>query len=336
MDVSIIIVSYNTKELLHSCLKSIFLHTSGVSFEVIVCDNASTDGTVAMLQQEFSSVLLIENTKNLGFGVANNLAKKIAKGAYILYLNSDTVLQNNAVKIFFDYWAQHQNDSLGALGAHLIDNFGAQTHSSGNFPSIKSILKENLYFLRLHRIYSIFAFFKALPLYAKLIELKRRIFTFLSIFAHKMPCMPLAQSTAQNVGQNACVATQVDYVIGADLFVKNNSFANFDEQFFLYYEETDLQYNMAKNGLYANLITGPAIVHFDKKNAQNAITNFSVIQSQVSSYLYAKKHFATQTKALLRIQKIIAKDWQNPLVDCVLKKYDKANLYKRLNLPINN
>ena len=102
-DVSIIIVNYNTKQLLADCLKSIYEQTNNIDFEVIVSDNGSVDGSIEMLKRDFSQVILIENNANLGFGAANNRGLEVAKGKYIFYLNSDTVLLNNAVKIFFDY-----------------------------------------------------------------------------------------------------------------------------------------------------------------------------------------------------------------------------------------
>ena len=97
MDVSIIIVNYNTCELTRNCLKSVFEQTKNIDFEVIVSDNGSKDGSVEMIKKEFPYVILIENNANLGFGAANNRGLKIAKGKYIFYLNCDTILLNNAV-----------------------------------------------------------------------------------------------------------------------------------------------------------------------------------------------------------------------------------------------
>ena len=122
INVSIIIVSYNTKELTHNCLKSVFEQTVNIDFEVIVSDNGSTDGSVEMIKKYFPQVALIENGANLGFGMANNRGLKVAKGKYIFYLNSDTILLNNAVKIFFDYWENAEDkESIGALGGILLD-----------------------------------------------------------------------------------------------------------------------------------------------------------------------------------------------------------------------
>ena len=125
MDVSIIIVNYNTKQLLKDCLNSIYEHTENISFEVIVSDNGSKDGSIEMLKAEFPQVILIENNANLGFGKANNKGLAIAKGKYIFYLNSDTILLNNAVKLFFDYFEENgKKENIGALGCNLLDKQG--------------------------------------------------------------------------------------------------------------------------------------------------------------------------------------------------------------------
>lgn len=113
MNVSVIIVNYNTKELTKNCLASIFEKTKNIDFEVIVSDNGSTDGSIEMIKSDFPQVVLIENNVNLGFGKANNIAAKIAKGKYLLFLNSDTILLNNAVKEFFDRAVDEKNKILG-------------------------------------------------------------------------------------------------------------------------------------------------------------------------------------------------------------------------------
>ena len=101
MDVSIIIVNYNTRQLTSNCIESIFKYTNGVSFEVILVDNASTDGSIDFFTND-ERIIFISSKENLGFGRANNLGYKVAKGRYIFLLNSDTLLLNNAIKIFCD------------------------------------------------------------------------------------------------------------------------------------------------------------------------------------------------------------------------------------------
>lgn len=97
-DVSILVVSYNTRELARACLASIFRETHSVSFEVIVVDNDSSDGSPEMIRREFPAVLLIESGSNLGFAAANNLAVQRARGAWLLLLNPDTVVLDGAVQ----------------------------------------------------------------------------------------------------------------------------------------------------------------------------------------------------------------------------------------------
>src|SRR5574344_737129 len=130
MDVSIIIVNYNTKELTRNCLTSIYEKTKDVNFEVFVRDNNSKDGSISMIKKEFPSVILLENNANIGFGAANNRALKQAKGKYVFYLNSDTVLLNNAVKLFFDYFENAKDkENIGALGCNLVNGKGLTVDS---------------------------------------------------------------------------------------------------------------------------------------------------------------------------------------------------------------
>ncbi|HOW72107.1 MAG TPA: glycosyltransferase family 2 protein [Phycisphaerae bacterium] len=97
MDVSVIIVSYNTRSLALACLRSVFAQTAGLAFEVIVVDNASTDGSAEAIAEEFPQVRLIRSCKNLGFAGANNVAGRVATGDWLLLLNPDTVVLDRAI-----------------------------------------------------------------------------------------------------------------------------------------------------------------------------------------------------------------------------------------------
>ena len=98
MDVSIIIVNYNTKNLTLQCIDSIYEKTIGVSFEIIIVDNNSTDGSQELLSQD-NRIVFVEAGENLGFGKANNLGVEKSNGKFIFFLNSDTILVNNAINI---------------------------------------------------------------------------------------------------------------------------------------------------------------------------------------------------------------------------------------------
>jgi GT2 family glycosyltransferase len=119
MDVSIIIVNYNTHALLQQCLTSVFDETNGVDFEVIVVDNASDDGLPPVPKEAFPRVRFIESKENIGFGRANNLGAQQATGRYLFLLNPDTILLNNAVKILADFMDAHPD--AGICGGNLYD-----------------------------------------------------------------------------------------------------------------------------------------------------------------------------------------------------------------------
>lgn len=95
LDLTIVIVNFNTREIVLDCLKSIHAHTEGISFETLVVDNHSTDGSQQAIKDTFPKISLIENQDNRGFSAANNQALKISRGRYIVLLNSDTLLTEN-------------------------------------------------------------------------------------------------------------------------------------------------------------------------------------------------------------------------------------------------
>lgn len=97
MDLSIIIINWNTKQLLDGCLNSIYKETQNTAFEVFVADNCSSDGSAEMVKEKYPRVRLIENKDDLGFGAANNPVLKLVSGRYILLLNPDTVILENAI-----------------------------------------------------------------------------------------------------------------------------------------------------------------------------------------------------------------------------------------------
>lgn len=118
MELSIIVVNWNTKQLLRRCLQSVQDTVSGVGFEIIVIDNASSDGSLEMVRQDFPDARLISNTTNLGFAKATNQGIAVSKGDYILLLNSDAMLQERAVEQMVAF-LQERKDA-GAVGPALV------------------------------------------------------------------------------------------------------------------------------------------------------------------------------------------------------------------------
>lgn len=113
MDISIIVVSRNTRSLLLDCLTSIFATVKGVTFEVWLVDNNSTDGTIEAVRKQYPAVNIIANNENLGFAAANNQAFQTMSGSYALLLNSDTVLTKGAVRALYDFMEDYPEAGMG-------------------------------------------------------------------------------------------------------------------------------------------------------------------------------------------------------------------------------
>ncbi|MEK7581074.1 MAG: glycosyltransferase family 2 protein [Patescibacteria group bacterium] len=134
MDVTVIIVNWNTKKLLQDCLESIYKFTKGISFEVIVVDNASEDGSQTMVRQKFPQVKLIQNKNNAGFATANNQGIREAKGKYIFLLNSDAYLIENSLKKLLEIGDSNKN--LGVLCPLLLNEDKSIQQSVGFSPNL--------------------------------------------------------------------------------------------------------------------------------------------------------------------------------------------------------
>ena len=133
LQVSIIIVNYKTPQLVIDCVNSIEKNSSGVDFEVIVVDNHSEDDSVERLSKD-NRIILIESSRNGGFGYGNNLGMKVASGKYFFLLNSDTLLVDNAIKDFYDYAERHEPKTL--YGCYLIGDDGTYRGSFHYFPAL--------------------------------------------------------------------------------------------------------------------------------------------------------------------------------------------------------
>ena len=138
MDISIIIVNWNTRELLRKCLESVEATVRPFSREIIIVDNASVDSSVAMLRECFPDIRLIENIENRGFGAANNQALRVMTGRYALLLNSDAVLTDNAVYELYSFM-ESRPDAAMACG-QLLNADGSRQNSIAAFPSLLTLM----------------------------------------------------------------------------------------------------------------------------------------------------------------------------------------------------
>jgi GT2 family glycosyltransferase len=142
IDVSIVIVNYNTKKLLFDCIKSIQSFEYKYELEIIVVDNNSTDFSKDFILSNFPTVIWIQSEQNLGFGKANNLGANHANGALILLVNSDVYFHENSIDVCVDYFLQNTN--IGVLGCKLLNKDGSHQKSTYSRPgSLYNVLKTN-------------------------------------------------------------------------------------------------------------------------------------------------------------------------------------------------
>src|SRR5205809_705605 len=136
--VSVCIANWNCRGLLRRCLESLFQHDQGVSFEVLIVDNASTDGAADMVAAEFPQVTLVRNAENRGFSVANNQAAALARGRYFFFLNNDTIVPPNTLRQFFEF--AEANPTVGMVGPRLRGGDGVSQISYRRKPTLGALL----------------------------------------------------------------------------------------------------------------------------------------------------------------------------------------------------
>jgi GT2 family glycosyltransferase len=143
MDLSVVVVNWNTKELLLQCLDSFYHKMEEIKAEVFVVDNGSVDRSVVAVREHFPEVILIQNQKNLGFARANNQALRQSKGKYLLLLNPDTRVKPGAIEKLVSFMEGHPE--AGTVGAQLLNADGSKQNSIANFPSLATeLLNKNL------------------------------------------------------------------------------------------------------------------------------------------------------------------------------------------------
>jgi len=262
-DVSIILVNYNTKEITTSCIRSIFQNTKGIKFEIIVVDNNSSDGSVECLKREFNGkIKLIESDVNLGFGGGANIGIKESTGKYMLLLNTDTVILDNTIKNMFDFMEGEESKDIAVIGVVLIDENGNALQSYGEFLPFKVGINE-------------FIFKAFLPKKLNRAILKNE----------------KAEEFKTGLFQNKRFV-EVDYIIGADMFIRKDVIDEvgvFDERFFMYFEEADLQLRMKKRGYKIGLIKDGTIIHLESKSFK--VSNNKRTMKMVSFLRYLRKNF---------------------------------------------
>ncbi len=253
--VSVIIVNWNAKDLLRNCIISIKQQTR-CSFEIIVIDNASSDGSAAMVQSEFSDVVLIANHDNRGFAAANNQGILIAKGQYVLLLNPDTIILDGAIDTMIE-WSDRRED-VGCAGC---SGAGRCRYHSKNL-----LCRPN-----------------AAEAAACRDGFAPNAFGYLAIL--------LILSTAGGTGRSA---RDVDVVSGMFMLIRRSVLDHvglLDEAFFIYAEEADLCRRIRNAGLRCSFTPVARILHLDGGGkSTDQVKPRMHIQLQKSLLLYIRKH----------------------------------------------
>jgi len=265
IDLSIIIVSYNTCKVTKNCIESVLksMETSTLTYEIVLVDNNSQDGSVAMIQQynrQYDQLFtLLLNSDNRGFGAANNQGLRKAKGEYVLLLNSDTVVLDRAITTLYDFAQSNPNKHF--LGAKLLNaDMSAQDSAGPNY---------------------------SLPV----------VFVHLLMFGDRWPLWRITRfspNTIKKVGwvSGACILTKRDYLIKLD---------GFDEQIFMYMEEIDLLYRAQKNDQTIYFYPQARFIHLGSASSKSANKRTDpILQVYRGLLYYYKKHHSHLDQVVLK------------------------------------
>ena len=261
VSLSIIVISYNTKDLTKNCIESIQKNTKGIKYEIIVIDNASTDGTIKAISG--LKVRLIKNKSNLGFAKANNQGIKIAKGSYILLLNSDTLISDNVLGEVVGWMSK--NPRVGVATCALKNKDGSLQATGGYFPTLI------------------------------------RVFSWMTI--QDFPCVdflikpfhPKLKFYAYKEEKD------LDWVTGAFLLVRKKvieEIGGLDEDYFMYGEDLDFCFRAKEKGWLVKYLPEFSIIHY---GGASSAKEFPLLSEYKSTKIFYKKHYSSWQMPILRL-----------------------------------
>ncbi len=260
IDVAVIIVSWNVRDYLSACLRSVFadLRLSGLQGEVWVVDNASTDGTVDFVRNVFPSVHVIANETNVGFGAANNQGMRVAaehNPRYYFLLNPDTLLRPGAITHLVACLAERPN--AGIAGARLVYGNGTFQHSAFHFPGLMQLI------------------FDLFPLPARLYE------------------TPLNGRYPTHLYEPHRPPFAVDFALGATMMVRAavaEATNGFDESFHMYCEEIDWSWRVHESGWKIYTVPAAEVVHYGGESTRQIPAQSVIHLWQSRALLYQRHH----------------------------------------------
>jgi GT2 family glycosyltransferase len=257
IDLSICIVSYQARDLLHDCLRSIYETVDSLSFEIIVVDNHSEDGTLEMLTNEFPDVRLLVNDQNTGYTRPNNQAMRISQGRYILLINPDTLVEPNTIPELADFLDAHLE--VGIVGPKVLNRDGTLQKQCRRSEA---------------RPWDSFCYFSGL---SRLFPHDKRFAGYLMTYLDE----DLVHETQAVSGSCMMIRRQVINQIGYQ-----------DEDFFAYQEDTDYCRRARLAGWKVFFNPKAQIIHYGGEGGSRIHLFRSIIEWHRSYYLYYRKHFA--------------------------------------------
>lgn len=253
MQLSVIILNYNVRYFLEQCILSVQNALEGIDSEIIVVDNASSDGSCEMMKNKFPQIKLIENATNLGFPKGNNIGVAQAKGEYICILNPDTVVVEDTFAKILNSKFQIPNSQLGIIGCKLIDG-------TGNFlpESKRGVPTPWVAFTKIFGLYKISNYF--------------------------------GKYYAQHLSDNE--SGKVDILVGAFMLMKRELYlkvGGFDENCFMYSDDIDLSYSVLKTGKSNYYFHETSVIHYKGESTVRDGTYMKRFREAMQ--FFYKKHF---------------------------------------------
>lgn len=261
MKLSIVIVNYNVRHFLEQCLASVYKAIPNISAEVFVVDNDSFDDSLDMVRANFPEVQIIHNKVNVGFSKANNQAIAIAKGEYVLLLNPDTVVEEDAFEKCIYFSDKHPD--LGGLGVKMIDGNGIFLPESKRGLPTPAV-----------SFYKIFGLSKIFP--------KSKTFA-----KYHLGYLPENETN------------EIEVLSGAYMWMRKSTLEKvgyLDETFFMYGEDIDLSYRIILGGYKNYYLPEVRIIHYKGESTKKGNINYVFIFYN-AMIIFSKKHFAKKAKA---------------------------------------
>ncbi len=264
MQLSIVIVNYNVKYFLDLALSAVYEASNRIDVEIIVVDNASTDGSLEFLRQKHPQVHFISNEKNLGFARANNIGIKKAEGKFVLLLNPDTIIAENTLTQCLDF--MNKTKDAGAVGVRMVDGSGSfLKESKRSFPD------------PMVSFYKLFGLSKLFPKSEKFGK-------------YHLSYLPENEINA------------VDVLSGAFMFIRKDVLEKaglLDEDYFMYGEDIDLSYKLTKTGYKNYYLPTTTIIHFKGESTKRSSLKF-VNTFYKAMAVFASKHLKGGKSTLMR------------------------------------